>query len=206
MYWVPSIAISGLAFYTGDRFPAWKGNAFVGSMFEGRTRGTGHLQRITFNEGRPIQREPILTELHQRIRDVRQGPDGLLYVLTDEDNGALLRSNRLRRSGVTACSRSADRDADAAVDALHAAGVAAPNAAGVSMGHLHYRVRDVAANRRSGWRSAARRSGMRQPTRSEVPGRSSSSTPGDTPAAPKARWSTTWRSACRRSRRSKRPG
>jgi glucose/arabinose dehydrogenase len=91
MYWIPSIAISGLAFYTGDRFPAWKGNAFVGAMFEGRTRGTGHLQRITFNEGRPIQREPMLTELRQRIRDVRQGPDGLLYVLTDEDNGALLK-------------------------------------------------------------------------------------------------------------------
>jgi glucose/arabinose dehydrogenase len=91
MYWVPSIAISGIAFYTGDRFPAWKGNAFVGAMFEGRTRGTGHLQRITFNEGRPIQREPILTELRQRIRDIRQGPDGDLYVLTDEDNGAVLR-------------------------------------------------------------------------------------------------------------------
>jgi glucose/arabinose dehydrogenase len=92
VYWVPSIAVSGLAFYTGDRFPAWKGNVFVGAMFEGRTRGTGHLQRITINEkGRPIQREPILTELRQRIRDVRQGPDGLLYVLTDEDNGMLLR-------------------------------------------------------------------------------------------------------------------
>ena len=91
MYWIPSIAISGMTFYTGDRFPAWKGNAFVGAMFQGRTRGTGHIQRITFNEGRPIQREPILTELRQRIRDVRQGPDGLLYVLTDEDNGALLR-------------------------------------------------------------------------------------------------------------------
>jgi glucose/arabinose dehydrogenase len=92
VYWVPSIAVSGLAFYTGDRFPAWKGNVFVGAMFEGRTRGTGHLQRITINEkGRPIQREPILTELRQRIRDVRQGPDGLLYILTDEDNGALLR-------------------------------------------------------------------------------------------------------------------
>jgi glucose/arabinose dehydrogenase len=92
VYWVPSIAVSGLAFYTGDRFPAWKGNVFVGAMFAGRTRGTGHLQRITINEkGKPIQREPILTELRQRIRDVRQGPDGLLYLLTDEDNGALLR-------------------------------------------------------------------------------------------------------------------
>ena len=91
IYWLPSIAISGMTFYTGDRFPQWKGNAFVGSMFQGRTRGTGHIQRITFTEGRPLQREPILTELRQRIRDVRQGPDGLLYVLTDEDNGAVLR-------------------------------------------------------------------------------------------------------------------
>jgi glucose/arabinose dehydrogenase len=92
MYFVPSLAVSGIAFYTGDRFPAWKGNVFVGAMMEGRTRGTGHLRRMTFNEkGRPIQREPILTELRQRIREVRQGPDGLLYVLTDEDAGALLR-------------------------------------------------------------------------------------------------------------------
>jgi len=91
MYWVPSIAISGIAFYTGDRFPAWKGNAFVGSMFEGRTRATGHMQRITFEQGRPIQREPILVQLRQRIRDIRQGPDGLLYVLTDEVAGALLK-------------------------------------------------------------------------------------------------------------------
>lgn len=91
MYWVPSIAISGMAFYTGDKFPNWKGNVFVGSMFEGRTRGTGHLRRITFEQGRPIQREPILTELHQRIRDVRQGPDGLLYLLTDENPGVVLK-------------------------------------------------------------------------------------------------------------------
>ena len=92
VYWVPSIAVSGLTFYTGDRFPTWKGNVFVGSMFAGRTRGTGHLQRILINEaGRPINREPILTELRQRIRDVRQGPDGLLYLLTDEDAGMVLR-------------------------------------------------------------------------------------------------------------------
>jgi aldose sugar dehydrogenase len=92
MYWTPSIGISGLAFYTGDRFPAWRGNAFVGSLMEGRIRWTGHLQRLTFSDdGLPIQREPILGELRQRIRDVRQGPDGLLYVLTDEEPGALLR-------------------------------------------------------------------------------------------------------------------
>jgi aldose sugar dehydrogenase len=91
MYFVPSIAISGMAFYTGDKFPNWKGNAFVGSMFEGRTRATGHLRRLTFEQGRPIQREPILTELHQRIRDVRSGPDGLLYLLTDENPGVVLK-------------------------------------------------------------------------------------------------------------------
>ena len=60
-------------------------------MVEGRTSGTGHVRRITFNEqGQPIQREPILAELHQRIRDMRQGPDGYLYELTDEDAGVVL--------------------------------------------------------------------------------------------------------------------
>jgi glucose/arabinose dehydrogenase len=91
LYFVPSIAPSGLTFYTGDKFPNWRGNAFVGSLFEGRTRATGHVRRITFEQGRPIQREPILTELHQRIRDVRQGPDGLLYLLTDENPGVVLK-------------------------------------------------------------------------------------------------------------------
>jgi glucose/arabinose dehydrogenase len=92
MFWVPSIAISGLSFYTGDKLAAWTGNAFVGSMMEGRTRATGHVQRITFAEnGQPIQREPILGQLRQRIRDVRPGPDGLLYVLTDQNPGVLLR-------------------------------------------------------------------------------------------------------------------
>jgi glucose/arabinose dehydrogenase len=91
MYWVPSIAISGLTFYTGDAFPEWKGNAFVGSMMAGRIRWTGHVQRLTFENGQPIQREPILVEIRQRIRDVRAGPDGLLYVLTDQNPGAVLR-------------------------------------------------------------------------------------------------------------------
>jgi glucose/arabinose dehydrogenase len=92
MFWVPSIAISGIGFYTGDKLAAWKGNAFVGSMMEGRTRATGHVQRITFSDdGQPIQREPILVQLRQRIRDVRMGPDELLYVLTDENPGVLLR-------------------------------------------------------------------------------------------------------------------
>ena len=101
IYWVPSIAVSGLSFYTGDRFPGWKGNVFVGSMFMGRTRATGHIQRVVLNEkGLPVQREPLLTELKQRIRDVRPGPDGLLYVLTEEDSGALLKIEPAALDGV----------------------------------------------------------------------------------------------------------
>jgi len=90
--WLPSIAPSGMTFYTGDRFRAWKGNLFVGSMTTGRVQGTGHLERIVFNRrGEELRREWLLADLRQRIRDVRQGPDGLLYVLTEEDEAALLR-------------------------------------------------------------------------------------------------------------------
>jgi glucose/arabinose dehydrogenase len=91
VFWVPSITTSGLAFYTGDKIPLWKNNLFVGSMTVGRITGTGHLQRIVFNDKGEQRRESLLVDLHQRIRDVRQGPDGLLYLLTDEDAGALLR-------------------------------------------------------------------------------------------------------------------
>ena len=90
--WWPSIAPSGLTFYTGDQFSMWKGNLFVGAMRVGRMRHTGHLERVIFNrQGQEIGREWLLTELKQRIRDVRQGPDGFLYVLTEEDDGVLLR-------------------------------------------------------------------------------------------------------------------
>ncbi len=90
--WIPSIAPTGLTFYTGDKFPAWKGNLFAGSSREGEIPGTGHLERVVFNDKlEEIRRESLLTELHQRIRDVRQGPDGFLYAVTDEDDGALLR-------------------------------------------------------------------------------------------------------------------
>ncbi|MCC6631038.1 MAG: PQQ-dependent sugar dehydrogenase [Gammaproteobacteria bacterium] len=92
VFWVPAIAVAGMAVYTGDKFPAWKGNVFVGGLMEGRIPGTGHLQRIVFNEKtEEIRRESLLREFRQRIREVRQGPDGLLYLLTDEDDGALLR-------------------------------------------------------------------------------------------------------------------
>lgn len=90
--WLPSIAISGITFYTGDRFPRWKNNAFVGSLRIGNIPATGHLQRIVFNQkGEELRRESLLVEFKQRIRDVRQGPDGCLYVLTDENQGALLK-------------------------------------------------------------------------------------------------------------------
>ena len=90
--WWPSVAPSGLTFYTGEQFPAWQGNLFVGSMMVGRMQHTGHLERIVFNrQGQEIRREWLLTELKQRIRDVRQGPDGFLYVLTEEDDAVLLR-------------------------------------------------------------------------------------------------------------------
>jgi glucose/arabinose dehydrogenase len=90
--WLPAIAAAGMAVYTGDRFPAWKGNVFVGSMTTGRIPGTGHLERIVYNDKtEEIRRESMLWELRQRIREVRQGPDGLLYLLTDEEDGAVLR-------------------------------------------------------------------------------------------------------------------
>jgi glucose/arabinose dehydrogenase len=92
LFWVPSIAISGMTFYTGDRFPAWQNNLFVGGLQFGRIPRTGQMQRIVFNEdGQEIRREALFADLRQRIRDVTQGPDGLLYVLTDEQDGALLR-------------------------------------------------------------------------------------------------------------------
>jgi glucose/arabinose dehydrogenase len=90
--WVPSIAVAGGTFYTGDVFAGWKRSYFVGGLREGETPRTGQMQRIEFNEKwEELRREPMLRELKQRIRDVRQGPDGLLYVVTGEAQGALLR-------------------------------------------------------------------------------------------------------------------
>jgi glucose/arabinose dehydrogenase len=90
--WVPSIAPTGLTVYTGDKIPAWKNNLFVGSARIGEIPRTGGLERVVLNDKlEELRRERLLGSLHQRIRDVRQGPDGLLYVITDEDDGALLR-------------------------------------------------------------------------------------------------------------------
>lgn len=92
VFWAPSIAPSGMMFYTGDRFPSWKNNVFVGAMLGGAVQGVGHLERLTFNENwDETARQSLLTDLKYRIRDVRQGPDGLVYVLTDEENGMLIR-------------------------------------------------------------------------------------------------------------------
>lgn len=92
--WVPSIAPTGMTFYDGDNLaiPAWRGNLFVGSARRGEIPRTGGLERVVVNDKlEELRRESLLTDLHQRIRDVRQGPDGKLYVITDEDNGVLLR-------------------------------------------------------------------------------------------------------------------
>jgi glucose/arabinose dehydrogenase len=90
--WVPSIGPSGIMFYTGDKFPAWKNNLFVGSARYGEIRGFGHLERVVLNgKFEDIRREMLLGDLHQRFRDVRQGPDGNIYALTDQEVGALLK-------------------------------------------------------------------------------------------------------------------
>ncbi|HEY7189455.1 MAG TPA: PQQ-dependent sugar dehydrogenase [Vicinamibacterales bacterium] len=91
-FWVPAIAPSGLAFYTGDKFPQWKNNLFVGGMRQGEVPRSGHLERFDFNDKwEELHREGMLRDLQQRIRDVRQGPDGYLYLLTAENDGAMLK-------------------------------------------------------------------------------------------------------------------
>jgi len=83
--WTPSIAPSGMAFCTSDRYPAWRGSLFVGSL---KFR---LLSRLELNGNRVVREERLLADLGERVRDVRQGPDGLLYLLTDEADGRLLR-------------------------------------------------------------------------------------------------------------------
>jgi len=84
-YWVPSISPSGLTFYDGDAFPAWRGNLFLGAL-SGRA-----LVRLELDGHRVRHEERLLDGLDARIRDVRQGPDGTLYLLTDASDGAILR-------------------------------------------------------------------------------------------------------------------
>jgi glucose/arabinose dehydrogenase len=84
-YWDPVIAPSGAQFYTGDAFPAWRGNLFVGSL------GQERLVRLVLENDRVTGEEHLLADRSQRVRDVRQGPDGLLYIVTDQKNGELWR-------------------------------------------------------------------------------------------------------------------
>jgi glucose/arabinose dehydrogenase len=84
-YWDPSIAPSGLMFYTGELFPRWKGSAFVGAL------AGALLARLELQEERVAREERLLEALGERIRDVRQGPDGAIYLLTDATNGRILR-------------------------------------------------------------------------------------------------------------------
>jgi glucose/arabinose dehydrogenase len=83
--WVPSIALSGLTFYTGDKFPQWQGSLFAGGL------AGMQITRMQVEEGRLTGRQTLLAELRRRVRDVRQSPDGFLYVLTDHNPGQILR-------------------------------------------------------------------------------------------------------------------
>jgi len=83
--WVPSISPSGLAFYTGDRFPGWKGSVFTGALSDNA------LIRVELDGDRYVGEERLLVDLLPYIRDVRQGPDGLLYIVTHTDSGGLYR-------------------------------------------------------------------------------------------------------------------
>jgi len=92
IFWMPSISTSSIAFYTGDRLPKWKGDVFVGGMRYGEIPGTGQLHRILINPDlNELRREALLQDLRRRIRDVKQGRDGLIYLLTDDQDGVMLR-------------------------------------------------------------------------------------------------------------------
>jgi aldose sugar dehydrogenase len=89
-FWDPVIAPSGMVVYTGNAYPGWKGSVFIGSL------QPGLLVRLTMRNGRVASEERYLGELGERIRDVEQGPDGLLYLLTDSPSGRVLRLERAR--------------------------------------------------------------------------------------------------------------
>jgi glucose/arabinose dehydrogenase len=92
IYWMPAIAVSSITFYTGDRLPKWKGDVFVTGMRYGEIPGTGQLHRILINKNlEELRREALLVDLRRRYRDVKQGRDGLLYLLTDEADAVMLR-------------------------------------------------------------------------------------------------------------------
>jgi glucose/arabinose dehydrogenase len=84
-YWDPSLAPSGMAFYTGDLFPQWKGNLFIGALkFK-------NVRRLVMKGDKVVGEEVLMSDLNERIRDIRQGPEGALYILTDNANGRILK-------------------------------------------------------------------------------------------------------------------
>jgi glucose/arabinose dehydrogenase len=84
-YWDPVIAPSGMLFYTGALFPQWRGSLFIGGL------GSTHLARLSLEGERVVGEERLLSEFGERIRDVRQGPEGAIYILTDEPKGRLIK-------------------------------------------------------------------------------------------------------------------
>src|SRR5690606_28280499 len=84
-HWTPSISPSGMMFYTGDVFGQWKGDLFVGGL------SGMNLIRLHMQNGKPVSEERLLADLNERIRDVRQGPDGNIYLLTDQTEGRVLK-------------------------------------------------------------------------------------------------------------------
>ncbi len=85
LHWTPSIAVSGMTFYTGERFPNWRGNIFVGAL------AGQHIRRLVVDGTRITHQEVMLNDLRARVRQIKEGPDGYLYLLTDEGNGSVLR-------------------------------------------------------------------------------------------------------------------
>ena len=92
MFWTPSIAVSGMTFYTGDKFPVWKGNVFVGSLQTGEIPGTGHLERIVFNEkSEELRGNGCSSSSTNAFVTSGKGRTASCTVITDADAGALIR-------------------------------------------------------------------------------------------------------------------
>ena len=94
-YWKQSPAVSGMAFYNSARFPQWKNSLFIGALKE------KSLIRLSVNGEKVVETQRLLRDRDERIRDVRQGPDGYLYVLTDSDNGKLLKVGLAEAAGAS---------------------------------------------------------------------------------------------------------
>ena len=96
---VPSPSLSGMMFYTGNAFPGWRGSLFVGSLRWGESPNSGSLIRIGFNaQWQELHREMLLSDLHQRIRDIAQDKDGIIYLVTGENPATLLRMEPMEKS------------------------------------------------------------------------------------------------------------